>query len=70
MVDVTMQKKIPNNRLAALDTAIVRGIADAEAGRVKPLSEIFDRLEARYRSRATKDRRPARNTKKQTPPSS
>ncbi len=38
-------------RLNALDTAIARGIADAEAGRVKPAREVFDRLEAKYRAR-------------------
>jgi antitoxin ParD1/3/4 len=35
-------------RLATLDAAIARGIADAEAGRVKP--QAFDRLEAEYRA--------------------
>jgi antitoxin ParD1/3/4 len=43
-------------RLAALDAAIARGIADAEAGRVKPLAKVFDRLEAKYRRSATKGR--------------
>ncbi|HEV2954775.1 MAG TPA: type II toxin-antitoxin system ParD family antitoxin [Xanthobacteraceae bacterium] len=43
-------------KLAALDAAITRGIADAEAGRVKPLAKVFDRLEARYRRLATKGR--------------
>lgn len=37
-------------RLAALDAAIARGIADAEAGRVSSVDEVFDRLEARYRN--------------------
>jgi antitoxin ParD1/3/4 len=37
-------------RLAALDAAIARGIADANAGRVKPAAEVFDRLEAKYRA--------------------
>jgi len=32
-------------RLAALDASIARGLADADAGRVKPSSEAFDRLE-------------------------
>jgi len=36
-------------RLAALDAAIARGIADVDAGRVKPLPQVFDRLEAKYR---------------------
>lgn len=39
-------------RLAALDAALARGIADAEAGRVKPAEEVFDRLEAKYLAQA------------------
>jgi antitoxin ParD1/3/4 len=39
-------------RLATLDAAITRGLADADAGRVKPASEVFDRLEAKYRAQA------------------
>jgi antitoxin ParD1/3/4 len=39
-------------RLAALDAAITRGLGDADAGRVKPASEVFDRLEAKYRAQA------------------
>ena len=35
-------------RLAALDAAIARGIADADAGRGKPATEVFGRLEAKY----------------------
>ncbi|CAM5449471.1 hypothetical protein ATER59S_02820 [Aquamicrobium terrae] len=35
-------------RLAALDAALAKGIADADAGRVKPADEVFDRLEAKY----------------------
>ena len=35
-------------RLEALDAAIARGIADANAGRVKPAEDVFDRLEAKY----------------------
>lgn len=38
-------------RLATLDAAIAKGIADADAGRVKPADDVFDRLEARYKSR-------------------
>ncbi|MCJ2011975.1 type II toxin-antitoxin system ParD family antitoxin [Methylobacterium sp. J-076] len=37
-------------RLEALDAAIARGLADAEAGRVAPLDEVADRLRARYRT--------------------
>ncbi|MRG55156.1 type II toxin-antitoxin system ParD family antitoxin [Phyllobacterium sp. SYP-B3895] len=35
-------------RLAALDAAIARGLADVEAGRVRPLQEVADRLNAKY----------------------
>lgn len=35
-------------RLAALDASIARGLADADAGRVKPAEGVFDRLEAKY----------------------
>ncbi len=35
-------------KLAALDATIARGIADADAGRVKPAGEVFDRLQAKY----------------------
>ena len=41
-------------RLAALDTAIARGVADAEAGRVEPATRIFGRLEAKYRGKTAK----------------
>jgi antitoxin ParD1/3/4 len=37
-------------RLAALQAAVARGIADAEAGRVKPAEEVFARLSAKYRA--------------------
>lgn len=39
-------------RLAALDASIARGVADADAGRVKSAEEVFDRLEAKYRAMA------------------
>jgi antitoxin ParD1/3/4 len=45
--------RFPHDReaqLAELDAAIARGVAAAEAGRVKPASEVFDRLEAKYRA--------------------
>jgi predicted transcriptional regulator len=34
--------------LAALDAALARGIADAEAGRVRDADEVFAELSARY----------------------
>lgn len=39
-------------RLAALDAALAKGIADADAGRMKPAEEVFDRLEAKYLAQA------------------
>ncbi len=39
-------------RLAILDQALARGLADAEAGRVRPASDVFARLEAKYRASA------------------
>jgi antitoxin ParD1/3/4 len=36
--------------LASLDSAIARGLADADAGRTKPAGEVFDRLQAKYRA--------------------
>ncbi len=39
-------------RLASLDNAIARGIEAAEAGDTKPSSEVFARLEAKYRALA------------------
>ena len=37
-------------RLAALDAAIARGLADAEAGRTTPAEDVFDRLESKYQA--------------------
>lgn len=39
-------------RLAALDASIARGLADADAGRTRPVEQPFDRLEAKYRAMA------------------
>jgi antitoxin ParD1/3/4 len=41
-------------RLAALDAAIEQGLADADAGRLTPADEVFDRLIAKYESMAQK----------------
>ena len=38
-------------RLAALDASIARGAADADKGRVKPASEVFDRLQAKLKAK-------------------
>jgi antitoxin ParD1/3/4 len=37
-------------RLAALDAMIARGLADADAGRVVPVDEAFDELEAELKA--------------------
>jgi len=39
-------------RLAALDEALMRGVADADAGRVFPAEEVFLELRARYQGKA------------------
>jgi antitoxin ParD1/3/4 len=39
-------------RLAALDASIARGLADADAGRAKQGSDVFDRLEAKLAAQA------------------
>lgn len=39
-------------RLATLDAALARGIADADADRGRPAGEVFDRLEAKYKAMA------------------
>lgn len=39
-------------RLAALDAALDRGLADIEAGRTRPADEVFAELRARYQGMA------------------
>lgn len=39
-------------RLAVLDQALTKGIADAEAGRTKPAGDVLTRLEAKYEAMA------------------
>ncbi|ESZ18919.1 MULTISPECIES: hypothetical protein [unclassified Mesorhizobium] len=41
-----------DQRLAARDAALAKGIGDADAGRVKPAEEVLDRLEAKYKGLA------------------
>jgi antitoxin ParD1/3/4 len=43
-------------RLAVLDAAVAQGISDADAGRSTPAEEVFDRLEAKYKSMAEKSK--------------
>lgn len=35
-------------RLAALDQALARGLADAEVARAKPMADVVSRLERKY----------------------
>jgi antitoxin ParD1/3/4 len=39
-------------RLAALDAAIARGLADADAGRTYPIEDVAAQLSAKYRKMA------------------
>jgi antitoxin ParD1/3/4 len=41
-------------RLAALDAAIARGLAEADAGLGAPAEEVFERLQGKYRAMADK----------------
>ena len=41
-------------RLAALDASIARGVADADAGRIKSTSEVFDRLESKLKAKTAR----------------
>jgi antitoxin ParD1/3/4 len=41
-------------RLTALDASIARGLADAEAGRVKTSAEGFDRLEPKLKAKTNR----------------
>jgi len=46
-----------SRELEALDASIARGLGDADAGRTRPATELFDRLEAKYREQADAPRR-------------
>jgi len=58
-------------RLAALDAALARGLADADAGRVTPAETVFAELRAKYQAMAEQaeshearpDRRGARRSR-------
>ena len=41
-------------RLATLDAALARGIADADAGRVTPAEQVFTKLRKKYSAMAKK----------------
>jgi antitoxin ParD1/3/4 len=45
------------SRLAELDAAVARGVADADARRVKPASEVFDALQTKLEAKANADQR-------------
>jgi antitoxin ParD1/3/4 len=46
------EEDVRRRKLAELDAALARGIADAEAGRVVPAREVFAELRARYQAMA------------------
>lgn len=46
-------------RLAALDAALARGVADAEGGHTKPIKEVKKRLTSKYESAAEKGTTPS-----------
>ncbi len=39
-------------KLASLDAAIARGLADVAAGRVTPAADVFDAMDAKYQALA------------------
>jgi len=41
-------------RLAALDAAVARGLADADAGRTVPVEDVLNELDARYTAQVNK----------------
>jgi len=44
------EEELRRRKLAELDAALARGIADAEAGRVHSIEEVRDFLRARYQA--------------------
>jgi antitoxin ParD1/3/4 len=46
------EEELRRRKLAELDAALARGIADAEAGRVHSADEVFDYFRARYKKMA------------------
>ncbi|VVE19615.1 addiction module antitoxin [Pandoraea iniqua] len=40
-------------QLAALDAVVERGVADSDAGRGQPATDVFDRLEKKYQAMVT-----------------
>ncbi|MBK8122743.1 MAG: type II toxin-antitoxin system ParD family antitoxin [Dokdonella sp.] len=41
-------------RLAAMDAAVARGLADADAGRTVPVEDVLNELDARYTAQVNK----------------
>jgi antitoxin ParD1/3/4 len=54
--DAEAQRQDRERKLKALDEALARGIADADAGRLIPLEEAMDELRRRLKVRAKKPR--------------
>ena len=53
LVELWMLKKLPAEDLQDSLRAMEEGIADAEAGRVRSVDEVFDELQAPYSSEAS-----------------
>ncbi|WJH39335.1 type II toxin-antitoxin system ParD family antitoxin [Aliirhizobium terrae] len=54
--EATRLLELRERRQRELDEALARGLADVEAGRVKPIEEVAARLKAKYQA-MRKDRR-------------
>lgn len=46
------QRRLDEKRRERLDQALAKGLADVEAGRVKPAKDVFERLIAKYQKMA------------------
>lgn len=53
LVELWMLKNLPAEELQESLRAMEEGIADAEAGRVRSVDEVFDELQSRYSSEAS-----------------
>jgi antitoxin ParD1/3/4 len=54
--EATRLLELRERKQQELDAALARGLADVEAGRVKPIEEVAARLKAKYQA-TRKDRR-------------
>ena len=57
--EVCAKASADQDRDVLLRASIMRGVADAEAGRTAPAGKVFDRLEAKYKAMAQEAERSA-----------